>query len=80
MWLPGGTRHELAEPGVAQQYAQEIQSYVDELVAKGAPRNAGRDALRKWAEAHRVSLPKNNQKMSEIVTALKIHYGCFDVR
>lgn len=80
MWLPGGTRHELADPGIAQQYAQEIQSYVDELVAKGAPKGAGRDALRKWAEAHRITLPKNNQKLSEIVSALRIHHGGSDVQ
>ena len=75
MWLPGGTRHELADPGVAQQYEREVQSYVDELVARGAPHGIGREALRKWAEANRVSLPKNTQKLADIAAALKIHYG-----
>jgi KaiC/GvpD/RAD55 family RecA-like ATPase len=72
MWLAGGTRHELCDSGDSKRFAQEIQSYVDELVARGAPQSAGRDALKKWAEAHFVNLPKNNQKLVEVVRALKI--------
>jgi hypothetical protein len=75
MWLAGGTRHELCDPGDSRRYAQEIQSYVDELATKGAPRGAGRESLRKWAESNGVKVPQNHQKLSEVAAALKIHYG-----
>lgn len=74
MWLSGGTRHELCDPGDSRRYMEEIQACVDDLVACGAPRGAGRDALKKWAEANRVGLPKNNQKLVDVVRALKIQY------
>lgn len=55
--------------------SEEIQAYVPDLVARGAPRNAGRRKLMRWAELNQVPLPKNNVKATKIAVALKYYYA-----
>ncbi|WP_405797221.1 bifunctional DNA primase/polymerase [Streptomyces sp. NBC_01506] len=70
MWLPGQTRHELSDPGVVQQQAQQVQHYVDQLVKLGAP-NLGRDKLKDWATTKGLILPGNATVLAEVVRAFK---------
>ncbi|MFJ8951862.1 AAA family ATPase [Streptomyces sp. NPDC102381] len=71
MWLPGETRHELTDPGTAQQQVQQVQHFVDQLINLGAPINLGRDKLKDWAASKGLILPGRNDTLSEVVRAFK---------
>lgn len=71
MWLPGGTRHELTDPGVARQQAQQVQHFVDQLVQLGAPTNVGRDRLKEWAATKGLILPGNATALAQITAGFK---------
>lgn len=70
-WVPGGTSHELGDPGPTREYHDAVQGYVDALVSAGAPGGLGREKLREWASANGVQLPGKNTTLSDIATALK---------
>jgi hypothetical protein len=70
-WLPGGTAHELSDPGPLRSHHDAVQRYVDELVGKGAPGGMGREVLRRWAADNGVLLPGKNAVLADIATALK---------
>jgi 5S rRNA maturation endonuclease (ribonuclease M5) len=71
MWLPGETRHELTDPGTAQQQAQQVQHYADQLALLGAPTTLGRDKLKEWAAAKGLILPGNASVLSDVVRTFK---------
>ncbi|MFD0434747.1 AAA family ATPase [Streptomyces chartreusis] len=71
LWLPGETRHELADAGAVRQQDQVIQSYVDHLLAAGVPGDLGKDRLKAWAERHQIPLPGNSAYMAEVVKRVK---------
>jgi hypothetical protein len=71
LWLPGASSHVLTDAEVAATERQVIDSWVDELMAKGAPLGDGRDKLRNWALANSVDLP-GNDILADVVKALKV--------
>jgi hypothetical protein len=71
LWIPGETRHELTDPSAVRQQAQMVQSYVDELIMRGAPRGLGRGKLKDWAEARKISLPGNVAVLAQVVAGVK---------
>jgi hypothetical protein len=70
LWLPGASSHVLTDAGVVATESQVIDSWVDELMAKGAPLGVGREKLRNWALANSVDLPRNDV-LADVVKALK---------
>lgn len=77
MWLAGGTRHELTDPGEVREQDSHIRGYVDELMMKGVPQGLGREKLKEWATRHSIILPGKNDTLSQIVAALKVAQGAF---
>lgn len=71
MWLPGETRHELTDPGVARQQVQQVQHFVDQLTLLNAPTNLGRDKLKEWAATKGLFLPGNIAQLAEVVREFK---------
>lgn len=70
-WIPGGTSHELGDPGPLKEHHDTVQTYVGALIAAGAPGGMGREKLRSWASANGVELPGKNATLADIATALK---------
>lgn len=70
-WLPGQTRHEPADPGAVRQQDMVIQSYVDHLLTAGVPGGLGREALKKWADRHQISLPGKATTLTDIARRVK---------
>jgi hypothetical protein len=69
MWLPGRTRHELADGGVIDAQRQQVDLIVDELIASGAP-VAGRDSIKAWMQ--KTGKPTyGNAMMADIARELK---------
>lgn len=71
-------RGETTAPVRAVEMTEEIRAFVANLVAQGAPRNAGRRKLERWAELNQVYVPKGHAKSAEIVAALKYYYASQD--
>lgn len=71
LWLPGETRHELADAGAVRQQDMVIQSYVDHLLAAGVPGGLGKDRLKAWAEKNQIPLPGNSVYLAEVVKRVK---------
>ncbi len=70
-WLPGGTSHELGDPGPLKEHHDIVQAAVDALMAAGAPSGLGREKLRAWASANGIQLPGKNATLADIATSLK---------
>lgn len=71
LWLPGQTRHELADADMVRDQDQLIQSYVDQLMAAGVPDGLSRDALKAWAEPRRLNLPGRAKTLQDITNGVK---------
>lgn len=71
LWLPGETRHELADAGAVRQQDMVIQSYVDHLLTAGVPVGLGRDAIKAWAKKNQIPLPGNSVYLAEVVKRVK---------
>lgn len=79
LWLPGETRHELADAGAVRQQDMVIQSYVDHLLAAGVPGDLGRDALKAWAEKNQIPLPGKTTTLKEITNRVKAARGVYQL-
>lgn len=71
MWLAGRTRHELADAQDVQNHQLLVQTYVDELITRGAPTGVGRDRLIEWAKQNDVPLPGKTAMIADVVRAFK---------
>lgn len=69
MWLPGRTRHELADLGMVAEANREVADIVQALIDGGCP-GGGRDAVRKWMGTHGMFTP-GNAVMADVVRELK---------
>lgn len=68
-WLPGRTRHEIADDGILAEATREIDILVQTLIDSGCP-VGGREAVKKWMKTHGMPTPRD-QTMSEVVRELK---------
>jgi hypothetical protein len=69
MWLPGRTRHELADIGIVAEADREVATIVQALIDGGCP-TGGRDTVRRWMATHGMFTP-GNAVMADVVRELK---------
>lgn len=72
-WLHSRTRHLLTESGVVAQAVGEVETAVDELVARGVPHGMGRDKLKQWM-ANAGLQTHGNARMADITKALQARH------